>query len=259
MNKLVSVSVCTNRPHCLPNIINNYKRQSYKNKELIVIINSDAINRDDTIKSIRNANITKYKVVKVSEKKGLGYCLNIAIARSSGVYWTKMDDDDFYDVGYLKEVISYLVQNKNIQVVGKCKFKIYIPEHDKLYMWDSRFRENSIGGAVAGATITVRRSIFRTIRFNEFLQTSEDSRFLKICKQKKYKIYATSSDNFIVIRHIDPNNHTWKIKIKDFQKRCKPYGGEKGKALLKHLKQNHIFSKPVDSDCSDNECIVDGG
>ena len=245
MNKLVSVCVCTNRQHCLPNIINNYKRQSYKNKELIVIINSDSIHSNNTIKSIREANITKYKVVKVSEKKGLGHCLNIAIARSSGVYWTKMDDDDFYDVEYLKEAIQCLVQNKDVSVVGKRKIKIYVPEHDKLYIRNTEFIENNISSAIAGATITVRRSIFRTIRFNGSLRTSEDTRFLKICKQKKYKIYATSSDNFIVIRHIDPDNHTWKIKIKDFQKRCKPYDGEKGSALLKYLKQNHIFSKPA--------------
>jgi len=241
MNKLVSVSVCTNRPHCLPNIINNYKRQSYKNKELIVVINSDVIRRDNTIKSIRDANITKYKVVKVSEKKRLGYCLNIAIARSSGVYWTKMDDDDFYDVGYLKEAIRCLVRKKEVSVVGKRKIKIYVPEHDKLYIRNAGFRENNISHTIAGATITVRMSIFRTIRFNGSIKFGIDTRFLKICRNKKYKIYGTSSDNFIVIRHVDPDNHTWKIKMNQFQKKCKVYS-DRNEKLLKYLKQNHIYN-----------------
>lgn len=39
----VSIITCTNRPQVFENILKNYRKQQYRNKELIIILNNDSM------------------------------------------------------------------------------------------------------------------------------------------------------------------------------------------------------------------------
>jgi hypothetical protein len=58
-----SIITVTNRIYCIENIINNYYNQSFKNKELIIIINNKSIDPEDFSNYIySNSNIRIYKL-----------------------------------------------------------------------------------------------------------------------------------------------------------------------------------------------------
>ena len=45
----VSIITCTNKPHTLNNILDNFNRQYYADKELIIIINNDEIDLEEWV------------------------------------------------------------------------------------------------------------------------------------------------------------------------------------------------------------------
>ena len=57
----ISIIACTMRPEFINNIFANYNRQSYKNKELIIILNHDDIDIDKVkIKAMLYTFVQKY-------------------------------------------------------------------------------------------------------------------------------------------------------------------------------------------------------
>lgn len=59
----VSIIVCTNRPQFFDNILQNYSRQRYKSKELIIVLNHDSMNLALYQNRVRNlANVHVYQV-----------------------------------------------------------------------------------------------------------------------------------------------------------------------------------------------------
>ena len=56
----VSIIVCTNRPQFLDNILQNYYRQRYKVKELIIILNQDSMNMRLIQKRYRDMLMSEY-------------------------------------------------------------------------------------------------------------------------------------------------------------------------------------------------------
>lgn len=50
----VSILTCTKRMDCIKTIFDNYQRQNFKSKELIVIINNDSLKIEDYIHAAKN-------------------------------------------------------------------------------------------------------------------------------------------------------------------------------------------------------------
>lgn len=117
------------RPYYMENIFNNYDRQEYEDKQLIVILN-----RDDMDIQQWRAKAREYKNVKiyrVSEKHRLGKCLNYGIRKAKYDVLAKFDDDDYYAPHYLTEAMEAL-SNKRVSVVGKYTSFVYFEEKTRL-------------------------------------------------------------------------------------------------------------------------------
>ena len=90
----VSVLMPTMRPENVARCLDNFAKQAYQDKELILILNNaefdlDSIRRD--VESTPNA-----QVLYVEGRTTLGDCLNRGVKAASGKYIAKMDDDDLY-------------------------------------------------------------------------------------------------------------------------------------------------------------------
>src|SRR5690606_13701655 len=97
----VSVITCTNRPLFFGKVISNFKRQLYRNKELIIILNDDSMNLSHYRKRVRlYSNITVYRAPQMFT---LGRCLNHAVRHTKYMFIAKFDDDDYYSPYYLSE------------------------------------------------------------------------------------------------------------------------------------------------------------
>ncbi len=116
-NLLVSVVIPTfNRSTNLQNCIDSVLKSNYKNIEIII---TDDNSNDGTKGKI----LKKYKNKKINyfyskNKKFLSYNLNKAIKKSKGELILKLDDDNVLDKNAITEMVSTLLIDKRIGVVG---------------------------------------------------------------------------------------------------------------------------------------------
>lgn len=211
----ICVTTVTNKGYSfLPNIINNFKRQLYPYKKLIIIFNCDTVEKEKVENELEQNGISNYHVELLPEKTQWG-CNNFSISKIPEDYtiWAKMDDDDYYGKNYLMLNLNSMLFSGSY-VVGRSDFMVYVPEIDKLY-YKKMHGENTFVMHVAGATLFVNKKVFKKIKFDD-VKSGGDVKFLKKCSKAGFKIFSSSSSDFIVVRRMGNKNHTWKINLKNF-------------------------------------------
>lgn len=207
----VSIICCTNKKENMDNILNNFLSQTYEKKELIVILNYDNPDIDNW-----NNKIHSYKNIQIhtlDSKYPLGNCLNYAISKSKYPIIAKFDDDDFYGPNYLSDSIQYF-NSTDAKVVGKGSTLIYFVESEILSI-RSPGNENKYVKFVNGSTLIFKKEVFKKVRFQD-INLAEDVHFCNECIKKGIKIYSSTRYHHIYFRHPSKENHTWKIKDKEF-------------------------------------------
>lgn len=142
----VSIVTSTNRPHYFKHLLNNYKRQRYPHKELIIVLNKDSMKLSDyrhRVKAYKNVY-----VYKVAEKYTLGKCLNYAVRHAKYPYIAKFDDDDYYSPFYITEQVR-AIRRSGASIVGKLAHMIYV-QGKKLLIMRYGHKKNRFVRRVAG-------------------------------------------------------------------------------------------------------------
>lgn len=212
----VTVITCTRRPDALKNILENYNRQLKKEKEMIIILHDNSMDREVWNKAVRkHGNI---KVLQMDEKTSLGECLNYGAGRAAFDIIAKFDDDDYYGSRYLLDTIRVL-SKKNVEVIGKATSYVYFKK-DKVLALRNVGHENRFVHHIDGSTIVFKKSVLEQVRFRD-ISRGEDKWFCKDCLQKGIRIYSTDRYNHVYMRHANPEDHTWTIQNDELMKWCK--------------------------------------
>ncbi|WHY78778.1 glycosyltransferase family A protein [Neobacillus sp. WH10] len=205
---MVSIITCTIREESIDNVFKNYQQQTWKDKELIIILNKDSMDIDRWIKKAKK--YPNVKVFQLHEKATLGDCLNFGVMNSRYDYIAKIDDDDYYGPEYITSSME-VFKNKNVSIVGKSSYYIYFKNKKALIHVPGT--ENAISDTVAGATLLFKKEIFYNVRF-EKVNRGEENFFIDQCKKEGYQVYSTDPNHFAAIRK-GSENHTWKISDED--------------------------------------------
>ncbi len=228
----VSIITCTNQPDFLLNILNNYRMQRYRHKELIIILNKDSLNLQEWRK--KASILPNVSVYQVPEQISLGQCLNCGISRAKYPLIAKFDHDDYYSPYYLNEQVKALLRTKS-PVTGKHACLVYLVASNKLIIRSPQ-EKNKFVRFVQGGTLLFRREILKNVRFQN-LSLGEDVKFLRDCAKKGYSIYATTPYNYVYIRRKDKSTHTWRVSDQRFLTGSQPVAVTKDYlrfALRKH-------------------------
>jgi hypothetical protein len=202
----VSVITITKRNN-INKIIINYKKQSYINKELIILINTIEINKNNVKEMLDKHNIINYQLYQNNENITLGECYNYCITKMNGNYFCKMDDDDFYDIHYITNQL-YILKKMNIDIIGKSYFYVYDNYNKILY---SKY----IKSIILGPTMIIKKEVFNKVLFDK-LNKGEDTQFLRKALKHGYKIRSSQINDFVYIRYTNNNNHhTYNVNIKE--------------------------------------------
>lgn len=231
----IYVTTVTNRGYrYLPNIINNFIRQSYPLKKLIIIFNSADIKKEKVIDQLYSNGITECEV-QVFPDKSLGACLNYSISKIPENYdiWCKMDDDDYYGEKYLLTNLEAMFRSK-ADIVGRRDMYIYVHELNKLFFKENG-GNNKFVSWVQGASLFVKKNVFNKVLFPD-KNKGEDTQFGENAQIKGFKTFASPINDFIVVRHLNNNNHTWKIDLVKYLKNSKSVNIKIFKGY-----DNHIF------------------
>ncbi|WP_342565395.1 glycosyltransferase [Paenibacillus sp. FSL R7-0345] len=203
----VSIIVCTNRPEFFDNLLTNFKTQQVKHKELIIILNKDTMKLKEYQNRVRSdRNISIYKL---PESTSLGQCLNGAITKARYPLIAKFDDDDYYSPYYLKEQIRELNRTRS-DIVGKHACLVYLEATRQLIIRSPKEQHKPVV-FLQGGTLLFRKRVTRQVLFPD-RSVGEDVNFLRRCKRKGFRTFATSTYNYVYVRRSDKGSHTWRAK-----------------------------------------------
>ncbi|HWP97085.1 MAG TPA: glycosyltransferase family A protein, partial [Syntrophomonadaceae bacterium] len=212
----VSVITCTNRLDYMDNVFNNFTKQKYKRKELIVILNNNKM--DIEIWRKMSHSSSDIKIYQLDENISLGECLNFAVLQSDSEFIAKFDDDDYYGPDYLRDSIKAF-KHAEAGVVGKRSNYVFFEEFNILAL-RSPHRENCYVEHLDGPSLIIKREVFDHVKFRDITR-GEDKYFCKDCINVGIKLYSTNRFHHVYIRHKKSQQHTWTIKNKDLLRTCK--------------------------------------
>ncbi|OLO37203.1 hypothetical protein BTR23_13830 [Alkalihalophilus pseudofirmus] len=212
---MVSIITCTMRSECMDNVFENYNQQTWENKELIIVLNNDGM---DKKKWKEKANqFPNISVFYQPNHVTLGECFNFAVTKAKYEYIAKFDDDDYYAPKYLSEIMEAFNQT-NADIVGKKSIYAYITDKKALVIreqgHEKKFTEN-----VRDCTLVVKKEVFNNITLAHKNQRAFWE-FQIECRKKGYTIYSTSKQNFVYIKRKECH-HTMKWSINEFMRKCK--------------------------------------
>ncbi|SDY45264.1 Glycosyl transferase family 2 [Proteiniborus ethanoligenes] len=209
-NNGVSVITCTHMYCYMNNIINNFLRQNYKKKELIIILNNNSLNLKEwklKVKAYKNI-----KIFKIDEKITVGSCMNFAVKKSKYNFIANFDHDDYYGQNYLNDFMK-VVKNVDAGLFGKKTQFVFFEKSNTLAIRNPN-SENKYVDFIDGPTVFFKKSIFKKVKYIDSdmadLQLSYD------CTKANIKIYSINKENFCYIRKASKDMHTWKIEDENF-------------------------------------------
>lgn len=217
-SKGISVITVTNNSLFIDNIFQNFNRQRFKNKELIIVLNKNILNIEEyKTKAKGNKNI---KIYRKDENYSLGHCLNFAVGVSNYEIVAKFDDDDYYGPRYLSSSFEVFKQT-GAHVIGKSSHLVYFQQSEILAVRDPN-RENRYVGFVNGSTLMFHKKVFNKVKFAN-VSIGEDTLFCRSCIKNGIRIFSSDIYHHVYIRRKSKSSHTWKVNDKFLlEKFCKP-------------------------------------
>ncbi|MBD1371154.1 glycosyltransferase family 2 protein [Hazenella sp. IB182357] len=204
-NQQVGVSIIcpTNKKHTLTNILGNYNRQSYPHKELIIVINSDQIEKE--LWSHETAQHKNIRIFRLPEHISLGACLNFAIEKRRYPYIARFDDDDYYGDRYLQNSLDIVFQY-DADVVAREDFYMYISDQQALHT-------KHVGVYCIGGTLMFHERVLQALKFPE-ISEAEDVKFYQSCYKYDFIVKKPYHfKDFVYIRNSENKFHTWKPSL----------------------------------------------
>jgi spore maturation protein CgeB len=191
----VSIITYTDKENSINLIFENYKRQCYENKELIILLN-DSMNLgawQNKGKCYKNVSI-----FQLDMKTSLDEYLNYFIERSSSDYIAIFNANDYYGTNYLLDSLNAF-KYTNADMVGKYSYYSYF-EYSRLLLVIYPYNENKYMKFIATGSMIFKRALIDKVKFldksNAVLTT-----FLKNCIEKDISIYSIDRFNYIRIIH----------------------------------------------------------
>ncbi|RST76319.1 glycosyltransferase family 2 protein [Siminovitchia acidinfaciens] len=137
----ISIVTSTIKPQFMDNIFENFDRQNWEDKELIIILNKDDMKIERwKMKAGEYKNVSIYQL---PEEVTLGECLNYGTEKAKHGYVAKFDDDDYYGPEYISQAMEAF-ENTDAVLVGKRTTYTYFKKEKILTMDSGRFFRKSI-------------------------------------------------------------------------------------------------------------------
>jgi hypothetical protein len=201
----ISIITCTHLPIYMENIFDNYARQTYPVKELILILNNTCLNVDNWYKKAQAYD--NVKIFQKPECDSVGTCLNYAVKKITYPYVANFDHDDYYGANYLNDFMAIAPLN-DAGIFGKKTHHIFFKDQ-KILALIHPGRENSYVDYIINCTLFAKKEVFQKVQFID--SNVVDEQFGADCNRQGIKIYAIDKYNFAYIRSDDLNLHTYKL------------------------------------------------
>ncbi|UJA20999.1 glycosyltransferase family 2 protein [Thermoleophilia bacterium SCSIO 60948] len=205
----VSVVFATRREEWLPFGLAQIERQSYEPMELCVCLHGRRFFSEAAEQTIRDNYSGEFQVIWVDEELTLGDALNSGVAATDGELVTKMDDDDFYNVDHLWDLML-ASEYSGAALVGKAAEFVYLDEIGVTVRQISQ----DVDTRMAGGGMMARRQALVAQRGWPLRTRGEDLAMIRMFNRNGYVIHRIPPHGYILNRH--GRDHTWRPMIDYF-------------------------------------------
>ncbi|WP_235585520.1 glycosyltransferase family protein [Serinicoccus chungangensis] len=207
-DRSVSMVIPTRRPDMMENVISFASSQSLKDKEVVIVLHGFDVNEDNVRGRMREAGLDKVVFVRAKGDVTLGTCMNLGVGASSGRYVAKMDDDNYYGVHYLEDLVNAF-HFTDATVVGKWAHYAHLASSGTTLL-RFPYAEKRFTKLVQGGTIVTSREDALDIQFED-LPRRVDTTFLEKVAARGGGVYSSDRFNFVSRRSAVTSGHTWTI------------------------------------------------
>ena len=174
-----------NRQNFLDRSIRSCGDQILFNKQFEILVIDDG-SVDKSIKKIKSLNLNNLRVIKNKKNMGIGFSSNVALKKSRGKYFMRVDSDDFLNKHALNDMSKILDNNKDIAMVYGDHYKV-----DENGFKEKLVKLNSMNKLKNhGAGILFRSKILKKVGgYNLKLRQCEDFDLISRIIKKGYKKY----------------------------------------------------------------------
>ena len=222
--KQVWVLVPFSRPKFLQNVIDNFTRQTFHNKKLIIVENGPALG------ACKKANFNPDLLITCNEHHQ-SHAKNMALHELRGMgggFWCNFDDDDYYGYNFIEEMAEH---SDKAEVIGKSDQFVRMAG-GTLRSFEG-LGHNEHVHLVHGPTICSWAEGCCDYPVPES-KVGEDCQFLSEMQGTGAEIWATSKFNFVFNRYEDVEaHHTWKVQDRELTDSLSFGAGPFGTAIIK--------------------------
>ena len=211
----VSIVLATQRPQLVEFALAQIAAQSYPSLEVVVGCHGFVLDKDIETRNLGAMGNVKF--FNCGREKNLGEVLNELVGYCDGHLIAKWDDDDWYDVDHILDLVLAM-RYSDAEIVGKAAEFIYSELLDLTMRRFSTGAEN-FSTTIAGGTILTSKEVITDVlggwpsapRRVDRLLIDEVLKAGGLC-------YRTHGFGYVLRRGIDPMAHTWDQGIGYFLK-----------------------------------------
>jgi glycosyltransferase involved in cell wall biosynthesis len=206
---LVSCVMATyNRRPFIPLALEAFRRQTYANRELLVIDDGP----DAVPEFFRDQPAVRY--FRVDRRISLGAKRNFGCGEARAGIIALWDDDDWYAATRLERQVAPIVRGEADMTGLVNRFVLQLPQR-KCWTTSVPLHRTMFAGDVPGGTLVFRRSIWNSgIRFPD-ISLAEDAAFLRAALSRRHRLQRVDDPGglFVYVRH---GANTWQFEAGKF-------------------------------------------
>ena len=199
----VSVVVSTNRPALVERIVGIVAAQEHSEKELVLALHGDGFADADPVAP----EGVGLKVLRAPADAAFGHVLSQASAMAEGQWVAKMDDDDWYGVEHLSDLVL-AAGYSGADLVGKGSEFVYLEGSDVTLRRGLGAGE-APSRTIGGGTLLVRRSVLREVCGWRGVARGVDVALIDDVAGAGGGVWRTHPFGYLLRR--TTGNHTWRI------------------------------------------------
>lgn len=213
------------RPEHLQGTIDNFARQTFPNKKLILVENGRAIGACRRMGFTPDLLLTSKAHQSHAKNTGLE-----AIRERGGGFWATFDDDDYYGPGYLEEMVE---ASGKAEIVGKADFFVRMAAGTLRSFQGIGCEQYT--NFIHGPTICSWTDVCGEFPIKKI---GEDISMVESVLGNGGRVWATSRHNFIFNRYSEEKHHTWEISDQKLTQSLAFGVGPRGFAIIKDYGTN---------------------
>lgn len=157
----VSIVTCLeNCDQSINTLLDNYRSQTWANKELIIIVKN--CNEAEQWQEM-SAAYPDVSLYLVPENNSLGESLNLAVDKAKGDYVAVFNTDNYYATNFLMDLMNAFSYT-DADIIGKACYYAYCEETQELILKNT-VQENRFANDLADSSAVFNKRVFNRLRF----------------------------------------------------------------------------------------------